>query len=237
MITVKRAMVLAAGRGVRLKPVTDTTPKPLVEVAGRTLLDRALDRFAAMELVVVNAHHLAGQVAASLQRRAQPPSRLSRETELLDTGLGVKNALGHLGPWPFFISSSDILMTEGPGGDPLQRLAAAWDDDAMDALLLVQPRAKAGGFVAPGDFNLDPEGRPSRRGDAPAADYVYTSTQLVHPRLFADSPDAPFSFNLLWDKAIATRRLFAIVHDGGWFTVDTPENLTAAPDWLARHGG
>ena len=237
MTTVRRAMVLAAGRGVRLKPLTDTTPKPLVEVAGRTLLDRALDRFTAMDLVVVNAHHLADQVAACLEERARPTTKLSHETELLDTGLGVKNALGDLGAAPFFISSADILITVGAEGDPLERLAAAWDDATMDALLLLQPRAEAGGFVAPGDFNLDAAGRPSRRGDAPAADYVYTSTQLVHPRLFADSPDEPFSFNLLWDKAIATGRLFAIVHDGGWFTVDTPENLAAAPDWLARHGG
>ncbi len=237
MTQVTRAMVLAAGRGVRLKPLTETTPKPLVAVAGRTLLDRALDRFAAMELVVVNAHHLADQVADHLHGRTQPPTMLSRETDLLDTGLGVKNALGDLGASPFFISSADILITTGAAGDPLDRLAAAWDDGAMDALLLLQPRDEAGGFRAAGDFDLDRHGRPTRRGDAPAADYVYASTQLVHPRLFAGSPDEPFSFNLLWDKAISAGRLFAVVHDGGWFTVDTPENLAAAPGWLAIHGG
>lgn len=237
MTTVRRAMVLAAGRGVRLKPLTDMTPKPLVEVAGRTLLDRALDRFAAMELVVVNAHHLADQVAEHLHARAQPPTILSREIELLDTGMGVKNALGDLGSSPFFISSADILITTGASGDPVDRLAAAWDGATMDALLLLQPRDIAGGFRSPGDFDLDRDGRPIRRGDAPAADYVYASTQLVHPRLFDGSPDKPFSFNLLWDKAIAAGRLYAIVHDGGWFTVDTPENLAAAPGWLARHGG
>jgi MurNAc alpha-1-phosphate uridylyltransferase len=215
--------------------LTETTPKPLVEVAGRTLLDRALDRFAAMELVVVNAHHLADQVACHLDRRPSPPTFLSVEPELLDTGGGTRQVLSRLGSNPFFVSSSDILVTPGPEGDELKRLAAAWDDARMDALILVQPREKAGGFTYAGDFNLDGEGRPSRRGSAPKADFVYASTQLVHPRLFAGAPEGAFSFNLLWDRAIATGRLFAIVHDGGWFTVDTPENLAAAPGWLAQH--
>jgi len=234
---VTRAMVQAAGRGLRLRPLTETTPKPLIEVGGRTLLDRALDRFADMELVVVNAHHLADQVAAHLKARPSPSTYLSVERDLLDTGGGTKAVLDRLGSDPFFVSSSDILVTPGPQGSELKRLEAAWDDRRMDALILVQPRAKAGGFVLPGDFNLDPEGRPIRRGTAPEADVIYASTQLVHPRLFDGAPDGPFSFNLLWDKAIAQSRLFAIVHDGGWYTVDTPANLAAAAGWLRSHGG
>ena len=235
MIAVSHAMVQAAGLGGRLRPLTDTTPKPLVEVAGRTLVDRAIDRFAAMELVVVNTHHLADQVTTHLEQRPTPATHVSHEDVLLDTGGGTKAALDHLGDSPFFVSSSDILITRGPAGSELDRLSAAWDDERMDALILVQPRQLAGGFVFSGDFDLDPEGRPIRRGSAPAADYVYASTQLVHPRLFENSPSGPFSFNLLWDKAIAAGRLFAVIHDGGWFTVDTPENLTGARAWLAHH--
>jgi MurNAc alpha-1-phosphate uridylyltransferase len=230
-------MVQAAGLGKRLRPLTATTPKPLIEVAGRTLLDRALDRFADLELVVVNAHHLADHVARHLDGRRLPATFLSREDPLLDTGGGTLATLDRLGPHPFFVSSSDILIARGPAGSELDRLRAAWDDVRMDALILVQAREAAGGFVFAGDFDLDRDGRPIRRGAAPAADYVYASTQLVHPRLFEGAPSGAFSFNLLWDKAIAAGRLFAVVHDGGWFTVDTPENLAAAPDWLARHGG
>jgi N-acetyl-alpha-D-muramate 1-phosphate uridylyltransferase len=237
VIEVRRAMVQAAGLGLRLRPLTETTPKPLIEVAGRTLLDRALDRFAGLELVVVNAHHLADQVAAHLEGRKAPATYLSREEILLDTGGGTRAALDRLGNGPFFVSSSDILITRGPAGDELDRLRAVWDDARMDALILVQPREAAHGFVFAGDFDLDAEARPIRRGSAPAADYVYASTQLVHPRLFEGAPAAAFSFNLLWDKAIAAGRLFAVVHDGGWCTVDTPRNLAAAPGWLARHGG
>ncbi len=236
MIDVRRAMVQAAGLGARLRPITDTTPKPLVDVAGRTLLDRALDRFADMDLVVVNTHHLADQVAEHLGNRAAPATWLSHEEDLLDTGGGTKVALARLGDTPFFVSSSDILITHGPGGSELGRLRSAWDESAMDALILVQPREAADGFVYAGDFDLDPAGRPIRRGSAPSADYVYASTQLVHPRLFADTPEGAFSFNMLWDRAIAAGRLYAVVHDGGWFTVDTAENLAAAPAWLAGHG-
>lgn len=237
MKRVRHAMVQAAGRGLRLRPLTETMPKPLIEVGGRSLLDRALDRFADLDLVVVNSHHLADRVGAHLKARPSPPTFLSVEDVLLDTGGGTRAVLDRLGPDPFFVSSSDILVTPGPGGSELERLQDAWDDGRMDALILVQPRDRAGGFVLPGDFNLDPDGRPIRRGAAPQANVIYASTQLVHPRLFEGAPEGPFSFNLLWDKAIAAGRLFAVVHDGGWYTVDTLENFSAASAWLACHGG
>jgi MurNAc alpha-1-phosphate uridylyltransferase len=237
MMPLTRGMVLCAGRGERLRPLTERCPKPLVNVAGRCLLDRMLDRLARFELVVVNAWHLADQVARHVARRPPPPRLLlSREDALLDTGGGVAKALPHLGTDPFLVANGDVLIADG--GTPLvDRLATAWDDAAMDVLMLLQPRESAEGFAGRGDFFLEPDGRLWRDRAAPAMPYVCASVQIVHPRLFGDAPQGPFSFNLLWDRAAAAGRLFGLVHDGAWMTVDTPANLAAAPDWLARHGG
>lgn len=232
-----RAMVLCAGRGERMRPLSDTCPKPLLEVAGRCLLDRMLDRLAGCELVVVNAWHLAEQVADHLAQRPPPPHvLLLRESVLLDTGGGVVHARAHLGDAPFVVCNGDVLITEGPV-PALERLASAWDESSMDVLMLLQPRERAGGFRGKGDFFREADGRLWRDASAPAMPLVYASMQIVHPRLLLGAPDGPFGFNLLWDRAAAQGRLHGIVHDGGWFTVDTPENLEAAPAWLARNGG
>lgn len=237
----RRAMVLAAGRGQRMRPLSDTTPKPLIEIAGRSPLERMLDRFAGLELVVVNACHLAGRIEEALARRRRPPLLLSREEVALDTGGGVGRALPHLaagrppGEAPddeaFAVANGDVLLKE-PGQPALQRLAAAWNGGHMDALLLLVPRARAGGFAGGGDFFLDANGRLARRGARQLAPFVYAGMQLVHPRLFADAPEGAFSFNLLWDRAIARGRLRGAVHDGGWFTVDRPAAIAAAERWL-----
>ncbi|MDA1073065.1 MAG: nucleotidyltransferase family protein [Proteobacteria bacterium] len=233
----RRAIVLCAGRGERMRPLSDACPKPLLEVAGATLLDRMLDRLAGCELVVVNAWHLADRIAEHVARRPPPPHLLlSRESVLLDTGGGVANARAHLGDGPFLVCNGDVLITEGKE-TALERLARAWNDETMDALMLLQPRESAGGFRGRGDFFREPDGRLWRDRQAPSMPLVYASMQIVHPRLLAGAPDGPFGFNLLWDKAAAQGRLHGIVHDGGWFTVDTPENLAAAPAWLAQNGG
>ena len=237
MILPRRAMVLAAGRGRRMRPLSDTLPKPLIAIAGRAPLERMLDRFAALELVVVNAWHLAWRIEQALAERHRPPVLLSREGALLDTGGGVRQALPHLageggaGGEVFAVANGDVLLKE-TGTPALERLAAAWDGAAMDALLLLVPRRRAGGFRGSGDFFLGGDGRLARRALAPEAPFVYAGMQLVHPRLFAAAPSGAFSFNLLWDRALSDGRLMGAVHDGGWFTVDHPAAIAAAERWL-----
>jgi N-acetyl-alpha-D-muramate 1-phosphate uridylyltransferase len=227
-------MVLAAGRGDRMRPISDTIPKPLIEIGGRSMLDRMLDRMENLDSVVVNAWHLPQQIAAAVGARQRPDITLSREETRLDTGGGVANALAHLGSDVFAVANGDVLLHE-PRKAALATLAEAWDGEAMDALLLLVARENAGGFRGAGDFFTNPAGRLERRGDAASAPYVYASLQLVHPRLLANSPGGAFSFNLLWDRALKEGRLFGAVHDGGWYTVDTPANIEAAEAWLSEN--
>jgi MurNAc alpha-1-phosphate uridylyltransferase len=223
-MTVSRAMVLAAGLGLRLRPITLTTPKPLVEVAGRSMLDRALDHLAAagVDEIVVNTHWLGERIAAHLAGR--PGITLSPEADLLETGGGVARALPLLGAQRFFVVNADIVWTDG-AVPALARLQQAWDEAAMDALLLLLPRERAVGYDGRGDFLIGADGRPSRRGEAASAPLLFTGVQILHPRLFAGAPAGRFSLNLLYDRALAEGRLGAIVHDGGWFHVGTPEAL------------
>jgi len=229
-------MVLAAGRGQRLRPITDSLPKPLVEIAGRTLLDRVLDRLAdaGIARAVVNAHHLADRLAAHLDARpddATPAVDLVREPTLLETGGSVAAALPRLGTAPFFVANADALWLDGPT-PALARLAAAWDDEAMDALLLLVRAPEAVGMEGPAaeaaDFFLDPEGRARRRPPGAVAPFFYGGVQLVHPRLLGGAPDPAgggYSMVPLWDAAEAAGRLWGVVHDGAWFHVGTPAAL------------
>ncbi len=227
------AMVLAAGRGERMRPVTDRVPKPLVRVGGRPLIDHVLDRLAAAGVAraVVNLWYLADLIAAHLADRTTPDIVLSREETLLDTGGGVAKALPELGPEPFYVLSSDGLWRDG-ATPALARLAAAWDDDAMDALLLLQPMQAAIGFDGAGDFFIEADGRLARRGGAARAPYAYMSIQLMHPRAFGGCPAGAFSNNWVWDRARAAGRLFGLVHDGGWCHVGDAAGLAAADAWL-----
>lgn len=228
----RAAMLLAAGLGTRMRPLTDHTAKPLLPLGGKTLLDHALIHLAAAggQTVVVNAHWHAERVAAHLAAQWPGPPRivLQREEKLLDTGGAVLAALPILGPDPFFVVNGDSVWLDGPAAPALARLAAAADFSELDALLLVQGAFQAKGEVGAGDFFIDPLGRIRRRRPREIAPYVYAGVQLLHPRLFAGAPDGAFSTNVLWDRAIAADRVRALVHDGLWFHLSTPPDLAAA---------
>ena len=231
----KSAMVLAAGLGTRMRPISDTVPKPLVEVGGRTLLDHAIDRLAqaGVEEIVVNVHYKAEMVAAQLAARDHPRIRISREAELLETGGGVANALPLLGEF-FFTVNADVLWLDGVE-DTLARLAAAFDPAGMDALLLLQRTVTAVGYDGSGDYFLDPLGVPRRRGEREIVPFIFAGVQLLHRRLFDGVAERRFSLNLLYDRAERAGRLHAIVHDGEWYHIGTPEGLAATRARLALH--
>ena len=232
----RHAMVLAAGFGTRLKPITETTPKPMVAVAGKPMIDTVLDRLVAIGVqdVVVNTHHLAEIIEAHLQKRAAPSIKFSREEEILETGGGVTKALPLLGADPFYVINGKIIWLNGKT-DALIRLAEFWDDARMDALLLLQPTATAVGYNGPGDFFLDQVGAIRRRRHWEVAPFVYAGIQILHPRLFKDGPPGAFSLNVLYDRAIEAGRLFGLRHDGEWFHVSTPEQLAEVEARIA-HG-
>jgi N-acetyl-alpha-D-muramate 1-phosphate uridylyltransferase len=221
------AMVLAAGLGTRLRPVTDALPKPLVEVGGRTLLDHAIDRLAVVGVaqVVVNVHYKADIVAAHLTGRSPPPRiDISREAVLLETGGGVRRALPLLGE-RFFVVNSDVLWRDR-GDGALVRLAAAFDPERHDAILLLQPTVGAVGYEGRGDYFLAGD-VPRRRGEGEIAPYLFSGIQLLHRRAFAGIAQERFSLNLVYDRAAAAGRLAAIVHGGEWYHVGTPDGLAA----------
>lgn len=221
------AMILAAGRGERMRPLTDTVPKPLIPVAGRSMLDRSLDRLAGhgARRIVVNVHHLGEQIASHVGERAA----IIREDRLLETGGSVKNALPLLGEGPFFVLNGDGLWRDGPT-PMLERMAATWNPAQMDALLLLHPIERAIGREARdrGDYFLDAGNRARHRGAAATAPHLFASVSICDARLFRDSPEGPFSLLKLWDRAEAEGRLHAIVHDGDWFHVGTPQALAEA---------
>ncbi|MBM3581547.1 MAG: nucleotidyltransferase family protein [Alphaproteobacteria bacterium] len=233
MTALNSAMVLAAGLGTRLRPLTDRLPKPLVPVAGLTLLDHALDRLAAagVTTAVVNLHHLGDMIAEHLKGRSAPKIILSREERRLETGGGVRHALPLLGAGAFFVVNADVLWLNGPY-DALRRLQNDWRESEMDALLLLLETTAAFGYDGAGDFLADPAGRLARRPEREIAPYLFTGVQILHPRLFEDAPAGAFSLNVLYDRALAAGRLYGVVHDGEWFHVGTAEGLAEAEDFL-----
>jgi MurNAc alpha-1-phosphate uridylyltransferase len=226
----KRAMILAAGIGKRMRPLTATVPKPLIEVAGRALIDHALDRLqrAHVETVVVNVHYLAHMVSAHLARRKRPTIVISDErTGLLDTGGGIAKALPLLGDEPFYLLNSDSFWIEG-ARDNLDWLAGAWNDATMDALIMLAPTVKAVGYHGRGDFRMDPTGKLYRRGEREVVPFAYAGAAILHPRLFIGCPDGAFSLNRLFDKAIEAERFAGMRMDGLWLHVGTPEAIAEA---------
>lgn len=231
----KRGMVLAAGLGKRMRPLTATTPKPLIEVRGRALIDYALDRLERADVgeVVVNIHYLAEFVRSHASRRARPSVSFSDETDrLLDTGGGVVKALPAFHDEPFYLLNSDTFWIEGVSPN-LDLMADAWRADDMDALLLLAPTVSAVGYNGPGDFLLDPAGRVRRRPEREVAPFVYAGAAIFHPRLFAGRAAEPFSLNEVFDSAIEAGRLHGVRLDGLWFHVGTPSAIRLAESTIA----
>jgi N-acetyl-alpha-D-muramate 1-phosphate uridylyltransferase len=226
------AMILAAGKGTRLRPLTNTTPKPLVKVAGKALIDYSFDllRRANISRVVVNKHHLAEQVEAHVSAMPDFSVTFSDETEvLLETGGGVKKALPFLGKGPFFVLNSDVIVLDD-GASSLQRMQEHWVGSEMDILLLLHPTDTAIGYDGQGDFFMDGDGQVTRRVPGQPAPYMFTGIQLINPALFEDSPEGVFSLNLIYDKALASGRLFGLQHKGKWLHVGTEEALVVATE-------
>lgn len=220
------AMIMSAGFGTRMGALTADTPKPLLPVAGKPLIDHALGYCAEAGVAqhVVNLHYLGDQIRAHLAGRGDVT--FSDEAEILDTGGGVTQALPLLGAAPFYTLNSDAVFIGPPA---LPTLADAWRPGQMDALMLMVRREAAIGYTRAGDFRLD-GGRPARRGDAESAPYVYSGVQIIKPEAFADAPDGAFSTNVIWDGLLAKNRLAAVVYDGAWVDVGTPEGLRLADE-------
>ena len=231
-----RAMLLAAGLGKRMRPLTESLPKPLIKVAGRALADHMLDRLAeaGVETAVVNVHHHADKMEAHLKERRHPRILFSDERDrLLDSGGGVRKALPLLGARPFIVCNSDSLWIEGRCG-ALAALKAAWDPVQMDILMLLAATAQSVGFDGPGDYALDASGRLKRRREREVVPFAYAGVLLIEPSLFAGTPDEPFSLNRLFDLAEARGRLHGRRLDGTWLHVGTPEAIDEAEARIAR---
>jgi MurNAc alpha-1-phosphate uridylyltransferase len=228
------AVILCAGLGTRMRPLTLTTPKPLLPLGGRPILAHTLEQLveAGVKRVIVNAHYLAAQIDAFAA--AYPQLTVTHEDKLLDTGGAVTAMMAQnlLPDAPFYIINGDTYWVDGPT-PTLPRLQKAFTPNTMDAALLLGRAAGAVAETGRGDFLWPRDGNLQRRGERDVAPYLFSGVQLVSPALFADAPPAPFSLNLLWDKAIAANRLGAIVHDGVWFHLSTPEDLARAETVLA----
>ena len=227
-------MVLAAGMGKRMRPLTATQPKPMVRVAGKPLVDHALDKLAeaGVARAVVNVHYLADAIEAHLKNRSAPQIAFSDEREqLLETGGGIVKAEAQLAD-PFFCLNSDNIWLDGPV-NAFADLSAFWDADKMDALLLLVTHKAAHNFSGKGDFHMDSNGRLRRRASGRIAPYIFTGIQLISKRLMRDAPDGPFSTNLLWTRAIDEDRLYGVAFTGQWFEVGTPQAIKPTEDALS----
>ncbi len=232
--TIRTAMVLAAGRGERMRPLTEERPKPMIPVNGQPMIDQLLDRLAdaGVEQAVVNLHYKGDLLRRHLEGRERPRIVFSDEESLLDTGGGIARALPLLGEEPFYVANGDVVWLDGPA-PALGRLAEAWDPERMDALLLLQPGNGAFGYDGLGDFRMDPEGRLTRRDERKLAPFIYAGLQVLHPRLLEGAPEGAFSLNRLWDRAAEAGRLYGLRHEGAWYHVGTPAALKAVERELA----
>jgi MurNAc alpha-1-phosphate uridylyltransferase len=231
----RRAMILAAGLGTRMRPLTNNVPKPLVRVRGRALIDRVIDRLVAagVEMIVVNIHHHADLLRAHLAARRDVEIRISDETDaILGSGGGIFKVLPMFEGRPFFVHNADSIWVEGYG-HALERMIANWKPETMDALLLAAPLVTAIGYEGPGDFLMDADGRLSRVPEGRLSPFAYPGVQIVHPRFFDGSAPGAFSINPLWDRAIERGRLFGVRLDGVWMHVGTPEALAQSEEFLA----
>lgn len=233
-MTIRTAMVMAAGLGTRMRPLTNDRSKALVEVGGRPLIDWTLDKLAAagVERAVVNVHHFADRLEAHLAARAAPVIVISDErSELLETGGGLAKAAPLLGDDPVFVANIDALWVDGAEAE-LDRLAAGFDGETMDFRLMLAPLDRTLGFPEAGDFLTGADGRLIRRGDRPSAPYAYAGVQVLHPRVLKGVAVEPFSTNRLWDAALSAGRLYGTPMDAFWMHVGDPEARDAAENRL-----
>ncbi len=229
-------MILAAGLGKRMRPLSAITPKPLIPIAGEAMIDRALSALvrAGVNRAVVNVHYLADLVEVHVRQRSDIEIVISDEREtLLETGAGVANALPLIGDKAFYLLNSDSFWMEG-SKENLDLLAGHWNDDEMDALLLLSPTVSAIGYKGRGDFLLDPYGRLRRRKPHEVSPYVYSGAAILHPRLFEKAKTTPHSLNIQFDKAIEDGRLYGIIMDGTWIHVGTPAAIPLAEKAIAE---
>jgi len=230
-----KAMILAAGLGTRMRPLTNDIPKPLVKVRGRALIDHAIDRLVAagVTMIVVNVHYQAEKLRKHLVQRKDVEIRISDETgTILGTGGGILRALPNFAGEPFFVHNSDTIWAEG-FGHALDRLIQRWGADSMDSLLLMASLVTAMGYEGRGDFMMDPEGKLTRVPDGKLSPFAYPGACIVHPRLFDNAPQGAFPLLLLWEQAIERARLYGMRLDGVWMHVGTPEALHEAEEFLA----
>jgi len=236
---IRRAMVMAAGLGLRMRPLTNDRPKPLITVHGKALIDHTLDRLVAagVELAVINLHYFGDMLRAHLSKRRDIEIRYSDESEaVLDTGGGVVKALAHFEGEPFFVLNSDSIWVEGYSS-ALPTLARLWDGERMDGLLLLAAMVSSLGYDGwRGDFRLSSTGHVSRVPDRTISPFAFPGIQVAHPRLFDDPPARIFSTNVMWDRAIAKGRLFGARLDGVWLHVGSPQARDDAEAFLARLG-
>lgn len=234
--TPENAMVLAAGLGTRMRPITDKIPKPLVVVQGKTLLDHGLDALenAGVKKSVVNVHYHAEQIVDHVARRNKMQIEISDEREeLLDSGGGIAKAMPSLGDKPFYLLNADSFWVEGYRPN-LMRMAEAWDNEKMDILLLLACMTNAVGFGSKGDFLMDADGRLERRGELRIAPFAYAGAAILHPRIFENAPKGKFSLNRQFDEAIENQRMFGLRLEGLWLHVGTPDAIVEAEEAIAR---
>jgi MurNAc alpha-1-phosphate uridylyltransferase len=232
---ITRAMIMAAGLGTRMRPLTNEIPKPLVKVRGKALLDHVIDRLvgAGVTLIVVNAHYKGDQIKAHVAKRKDVEIRVSDEMDtLLDSGGGILKALPNFEGQPFYHANADTVWVEG-ASHALEKLQARWNPDEMDALMLLAPTVNTVCYDGRGDFMMDAEGRLSRVPEGRISPFVWMSMEILHPRLFDGMKPGKFSINPLWDRAIEKGRLFGMRLDGVWMHIDHPEAIKAAEDYLA----
>ena len=229
------AMVLAAGLGKRMRPLTDTQPKPMLLLNGKPLIGHVMDRSVAAGVTrtVVNLHYLGHFIRDYLATEDRLEVIFSEEGVLLETGGGIKNALPLLGSEPFFVMNSDAFLLDGYE-DTLVRLAREWKDDQMDGLLLLHSTVEGHGYDGKGDFIADPAGRLRRRPESEVSPWLFAGVQILHPRIFDGAEDGVYSLNVLFDKALKSDRLFGVVHNGEWFHIGTPEGLDEAEVFINK---
>ena len=228
------AMILSAGLGTRMLHLTKKVPKPLVKVNGMALIDHVITRLeeGGIKQIVVNLHYLGKQIEGHLTKRKHPKISFSWERDiLLETGGGIKLALPKLGGSPFWVVNSDSIWLNGPT-QMMMRMEQIWDQSKMDVLLLLHSTVNSYGYEGRADFNLDTEGKASRRNEREVSPWLFTGIQIIHPRVFNRAPENPFSLNIIYDQAIKTGKLFGVVHDGEWFHVGTPEGQKEAEDYM-----